>query len=160
MKISGKFGNIDILTGQCHISTIKDGRGAIFTWLPNEKILEFNMVMFSPGKIRGNHSHPEFHEYFLVVDGEVTMVTKDPNTGTEIAMIASKGVCFHTPPGTSHAVHALTPATCVSLLSKPWDECEEPIIHEDLIPQDNEYIEYAKKQGFEYSIEEIKGKKE
>ena len=100
-----------------------------------------------------------FYEYFLIVDGSVAMVTKDPETDEEIAMVASKGTCFGTPPGTSHAVHALGPATCISMLTKPWDACERPIIHEDLIPQDEEYLEYAKKEGFEHSIEEIKKKK-
>jgi len=145
-----------MLFAQCNISTVKDGRGGIFTWIPEEPILEFNMVLFTPGKIRGNHSHPEFNEYFLIVDGTVVMVTKDPANGSEISMIASKGACFHTPKGTSHAVHALTSATCISMLTKPWEECEVPIAHEDLIKQDEEYIAYAKSHGFEHSVEELK----
>ena len=158
-KGMNKFGNIDILLGQCNLSTIKDGRGGIFTWIPKEPILEFNMVQFSPGKIRGNHFHPEFNEYFLVVEGTVVMVTKNPDNDSEIAMVASKGTCFHTPKGVSHAVHALTDATCVSFLTKPWDECERPILHEDLIDQGDEYKKYAEEQGFTHSIEEIKKNK-
>jgi len=151
-----KFGNIDILSGECNLSTIRDGRGGIFTWVPDEPILEFNMVQFSPGKVRGNHSHPEFNEYFLVVEGSVVMVTKSLVDDLEIAMIASKGMCFRTPMGESHAVYALTNATCISLLTKPWDECDKPIIHDDLLPQDEEYVRYAKGQGFKHSIEEVR----
>jgi len=154
-----KFGNIEILTPNCNISTIKDGRGGIFTWVPDEAILEFNMVYFSPGKVRGNHFHPEFNEYFLIVDGSVIMVTKDPKNDSEITMLASKGTCFRTPKGVSHAVHALTDATCISLLTKPWGKCKDPIIHEDLIPLDEEYMKYANEQGFIHSIEELKKKK-
>ena len=154
-----KLGNIEILQSHCNISTIKDGRGGIFTWVPDEPIMEFNMLYFSPGKVRGNHFHPEFNEYFLVVDGSVAMITKDPTNDSEIVMLASKGVCFRTPMGVSHAVHAITNATCISLLTKPWDACIEPIRHEDLIPPDQDYAEYAKKHGFKYSVEEIKEKK-
>ena len=140
-----KLGNIEILQSTCNTSTIQDGRGAIFTWLPSEPIVEFNMLYFLPNKIRGNHFHPEFTEYFLIVDGSVVMVTKDPKTGEEVNMLASKGVCFKTPPNTAHAVHAITESTCISLLTKPWDQCEKPIIYEDIIKFDPQYEEYIKK---------------
>jgi dTDP-4-dehydrorhamnose 3,5-epimerase-like enzyme len=143
-----KLGNIEILQSTCNISTIQDGRGAIFTWLPSEPILEFNMLFFLPNKIRGNHFHPEFTEYFLIVDGSVVMVTKDPKTGEEVNMLASKGVCFKTPPNTAHAVHAITESTCISLLTKPWDQCEKPIIYEDIIKFDPQYEEYIKKINY------------
>jgi len=143
-----KLGNIEILQSTCNISTIQDGRGAIFTWLPSEPIVEFNMLYFLPNKIRGNHFHPEFTEYFLIVDGSVVMVTKDPKTGEEVNMLASKGVCFKTPPNTAHAVHAITESTCISLLTKPWDQCEKPIIYEDIIKFDPQYEEYIKKINY------------
>jgi len=143
-----KLGNIEILQSTCNISTIQDGRGAIFTWLPSEPIVEFNMLYFLPNKIRGNHFHPEFTEYFLIVDGSVVMVTKDPKTGEEVNMLASKGVCFKTPPNTAHAVHAITESTCISLLTKPWDQCEKPIIYEDIIQFDPQYEEYIKKINY------------
>lgn len=126
------LGKIQILSSSCNMSTVKDGRGAIFTWIPEKEIVEFNMVYFQPNKIRGNHYHPEFMEYFLVVSGTVVMVTKD-QTGNEINMHASTGTCFCTPPNTPHAVYAVTPAICISLLTKCWDKCDNPIIHEDLI---------------------------
>jgi dTDP-4-dehydrorhamnose 3,5-epimerase-like enzyme len=143
-----KLGNIEILQSNCNISTIQDGRGAIFTWLPSEPIVEFNMLYFLPNKIRGNHFHPEFTEYFLIVDGSVVMVTKDPKTGQEVNMLASKGVCFKTPPNTAHAVHAITESTCISMLTKPWDQCQKPIIYEDIIKFDPQYEEYIKKINY------------
>ena len=91
------LGNIEILTPSCNFTTVQDGRGGIFTWIPKEPIVEFNMLYFSPNKIRGNHFHPEFTEYFLIVEGSVLMVTTDPKTGKEVNMLASKGVCFRTP---------------------------------------------------------------
>lgn len=137
------FGNIEVISSSCNISTVQDGRGAIFTWIPDEPILEFNMLYFLPNKIRGNHYHPEFTEYFLVVEGTVVMVTKDPETGKEINMHASKGTCFKTPANTAHAVHAITQSTCISMLTKEWDKCNPPIVHEGLIPFDKEYLTYV-----------------
>ncbi len=67
---------IEILRPTCNLETVRDGRGGIFTWVPQDKIAEFNMLYFQPGKTRGNHYHPEFNEYFLVVGGSVVMVTK------------------------------------------------------------------------------------
>jgi len=151
-----KFGNIEIMFGGCNVSTIKDGRGSLYSWVPKEPILEFNLVQFSKSKIRGNHYHLEFNEYILIVDGTFSLVTKDSDTGEEIAMIASKGSCFHIPKGTPHALVASSDATLVSFLTKPWDECDQPIFREALVPQDSDYNKYAEQQGFVYSAEELK----
>ena len=145
-----KLGNIEILQSSCNISTVQDGRGAIFTWVPEDAILEFNMLYFLPNKIRGNHYHPEFIEYFLIVDGTVVMVTKDPETGQEINMQASRGVCFRTPPNTPHAVHAITESICISLLTKPWDTCNPPIVYEELVDFDQDYVDFMKEKDPNY----------
>ena len=69
------------------------------------------------------------------------MITKD-SKGSEISMHASKGTCFKTPPNTTHTFVAITNVTCVAMLSKPWDDCEIPIVHEELVPFDEEYQKY------------------
>jgi dTDP-4-dehydrorhamnose 3,5-epimerase-like enzyme len=153
-----KLGNIEVLSAACNISTVQDGRGAIFTWLPDQPILEFNILYFLPNKIRGNHFHPEFVEYFLIVDGSVVMVTKDPETGKEVNMLASRGVCFRTPPNTPHAVHAITSAVCISLLTKPWNECDRPIVYDDLIQFDSQYVAYMKSKDENYDPSKNTGK--
>ncbi len=140
-----KLGLIEILKPTCNITTIEDGRGGIFTWVPNEPILEFNLLYFHPNKVRGNHYHPEFTEYFLIVAGSGLIVTKDPKGGEPLSMHASTGTCIKTPKGTSHAFHAITEVKAVSMLTKPWDDCNPPIVHEDLIPFDETYQEYADK---------------
>lgn len=157
--MKNKLGNIEIIRASCNPTTVQDGRGAIFTWLPEEDIVEFNLLYFHPNKIRGNHYHPEFTEYFLVVEGAVIMVTKDPETGKEINMHAGPGVCFRTPPNTPHAVHALVQSKCISLLSKKWDECKKPIIYEDLIPFDKEYLSHMKSVDPNYDPSKNTGKK-
>ena len=46
---------VQILKPDCNLETIRDGRGGIFTWIPKEPIVEFNMLYFNPGKVRGFH---------------------------------------------------------------------------------------------------------
>ncbi len=124
----------EILYPTCNLTTVSDGRGGIFTWVPPEPLVEFNMLYFQPGKTRGNHYHPDFNEYFLIVEGSGVMVSKDhEEQGGERIIHMSKGTCVRTPKGVTHAFYAITPVTAVAMLSKKWDDCNPPIIREDLI---------------------------
>ena len=127
------LGSIELLPGNCNPATVSDGRGGIFSWVPEDDIKEFAFLFFNPGKIRGNHFHPEFVEYFLVVDGAVLVSTIDVNTNQLISKIAGVGTCFRTPIGVSHAVQAIVASKCISFLTKPWDECSEPIIYTEVL---------------------------
>lgn len=124
---------IKLLTPSCNLDTVRDGRGGIFTWLPEHKLMEFNLLYFQPGRTRGNHSHPEFHEYFLVVEGQGVMVTKDSEDAPEEVIHMGKGMCSYNPIGVAHTFYAITPVTAVSLLSKPWDDCKQPIIQMNVL---------------------------
>lgn len=124
-----------LIKPSCNISTVTDGRGGIFTWVPKDDIKEFNMLYFMPGASRGNHFHPEFTEYFLVVEGSGAMIFKDPDTSEEKVIHMGKGECTFASPGVAHAFHAVTPVTAIAMLSKPWDECNPPIIHEKVTKQ-------------------------
>ena len=72
---------LELLTPSCNVQTVLDGRGGIFTWVPPDTIAEFNMVTFRPNAIRGNHYHPEFTEYLLVVRGQGVAVWREHETG-------------------------------------------------------------------------------
>ncbi len=124
---------IEILKPTCNPQTVRDGRGGVFTWVPQDKIAEFNLLYFRPGKTRGNHYHPEFNEYFLVVEGEGVMVTKDSEDAPEEIIHMSKGMCLRTPIGIPHTFYAITFVTVIAMLSKPWDECKPPIVRMDVI---------------------------
>ena len=125
---------VQIVTPTCNIDTVKDGRGGIFTWVPEEPILEFNLLYFRPGKTRGFHYHPDFVEYILCVEGNGVLVTRDdpkcPNSQQHLVHL-SKGVCTRTDAGTYHTVYAITEMSLIAMLTKPWDECDPPIIRCD-----------------------------
>ncbi|MCD4795146.1 MAG: cupin domain-containing protein [Bacteroidales bacterium] len=132
MKTKLSNDRMEIFYPSCNIETVKDGRGGIFTWVPQDLIKEFNLLYFVPGSTRGNHYHPEFVEYFLIVEGSGIAVTLDSPDNTERIIHVSKGTCIRTPPGVTHTVYAITNLTAVAMLTKPWDDCKEPIIRKDI----------------------------
>ena len=121
---------IKILQPSCNLETVRDGRGGIFTWLPKEPIVEFNLLFFKPGKTRGFHYHPHFIEYLLCVDGNGVLITRDDNNNpkTESAINLSKGVCTRAEKNSYHTVYSITEMTLVAMLTKQWDSSKPPII--------------------------------
>ena len=109
-----EFKKVEIFRPTCNLDTVRDGRGGIFTWVPPEPIVEFNMLYFRPGKSRGYHYHPHFIEYLLIVDGSGVLVTReDPNDpDCEEFVHLSKGICTRTEKNVYHAVHAIS--SCLS----------------------------------------------
>ena len=124
--------NIKEFTPSCNLNTVKDGRGAIFSFIPNAPILEWTHQFIKSGKIRGNHSHPEFDEYILLVSGSGIEVEKDIESNNEYKIYMSKGSCVYIPRNTFHVFMAITDCESVSFLTKKWDDCDFPIIHENL----------------------------
>ena len=125
--------SIKIIQPFCNLETVKDGRGGIFTWLPEEPIVEFNLLFFKPGKTRGFHYHPHFIEYLLCVQGSGVLVTrKDKNDSkTETIINLSKGVCTRAEKNTYHTVYSITEMTLVAMLTNRWDDSKPPIIKVD-----------------------------
>lgn len=124
--------NMRLFKPHCNLSTIKDGRGAIFSFIPDAPIVEWTHQFIKGGKVRGNHCHPEFDEYILLVSGEGVEVEKDTKTNEEQFICMSRGTCVFIPKNTSHVFLAITDYQSVSFLTKKWDDCSTPIIHENL----------------------------
>ena len=127
---SVKRKKVEILRPQCNLDTVRDGRGGIFTWIPDEPLVEFNMLYFQPGKTRGFHYHPHFIEYSLVTEGSGVLVTRDDpkNKETESLFHLSKGICIRTEINIYHTIYAITEMTIVSMLTKKWDDSNPPIV--------------------------------
>ena len=116
----------------CNLNTIKDGRGAVFSYVPDAPIVEWTHQFINKGKIRGNHCHPEFDEYILLVSGEGVEVEKNQETGEENYVYLAKGECVYIPRNIYHVFMAITDCESVSFLTKKWDDCDQPIVHENL----------------------------
>lgn len=123
---------IVIVKPSCNLSTIKDGRGAIFSFVPEAPIMEWTHQFITSDKIRGNHCHPGFDEYILLVNGQGIVVEKDIKTEEERFVHMAKGVCVFVPHNTYHVFRAITDCESVSFLTKRWNDCDTPIIHENI----------------------------
>lgn len=115
----------------CNLATVRDGRGGIFTFYPEKPIVEFNFQFINKGAVRGNHYHPEFDEYYLFTEGNGVVVTKSDD-GKEEFIYVGAGDCVYLPQSVSHVAYAITDIKYVTFLTKKWDDCKTPIVHEDL----------------------------
>ena len=120
--------NIKLVTPTCNLNTIKDGRGAIFSYVPDMPIFEWTHQYIKAGKIRGNHCHPEFDEYIMLLNGAGVEVEKDVKSGEEYIFEMNKGTCIFIPRGTYHVFLAIMDCESISFLTKRWDDCSQPII--------------------------------
>tara|TARA_Y100000296_G_scaffold75384_1_gene95015 strand:+ start:621 stop:1016 length:396 start_codon:yes stop_codon:yes gene_type:complete len=119
---------VELLKPDCNLDTVKDGRGGIFTWIPDEPIVEWNLNIIKEGRVRGHHYHPEFVEYFLVVEGSGVHISID-SEGNEKFFHLSVGQCLKIPKNIPHVFHAIKDTTAIALLTKKWDKSSPPIIH-------------------------------
>ncbi|MDO8510315.1 MAG: cupin domain-containing protein [bacterium] len=131
-KKKAKGWRMKLFNPSCNLNTVKDGRGAIFSFVPDTPIAEWTHQFIKAGKVRGNHCHPEFDEYIMLVDGAGVEVEKDIETGAEQFIYMNKGTCIFVPRSTYHVFMAITDCQSVSFLTKRWDDCKQPIAHEDL----------------------------
>ena len=126
--------NIKYFNPTCNLNTITDGRGAIFSFVPphNQPIVEWTHQFIKTGKVRGNHCHPEFDEYILLVNGNGVEIEKNMKTEKEYFITMTKGNCIYIPRNIYHVFLAITDCESVSFLTKRWNDCKFPIIHQNL----------------------------
>ena len=118
--------SIEHVLPECNLVTLQDGRGGIFTYYPKDPIVEWNLLFTKAGESRGFHYHKEFDEYVLITSGHGTYVGLEPDSSHTVHKVAA-GDCVHFPSGTPHTLYAMTDMRMVALLTKRWDDCEEPL---------------------------------
>ena len=107
----------------------EDHRGIIYSYYPDEKIVEYNLMITKKGDERGYHYHPEFNEFMMVVDGECIYTEWHDNGEDKIHL--KTGMSIKIPIGTAHTFTALTDFKFVSMLTKLWHSSNPPIIKID-----------------------------
>lgn len=118
-------GRIQLLTPDISDKAI-DNRGAIYSYVPYDKIVEFVYIDTKAGVRRGQHFHTEFDEYILLVHGEgIYLETLDDGNTRKI--IFGPGQCVYIPAGTAHTFVPLSDCKQVSFLTKRWNDCHNPI---------------------------------
>ena len=103
-----------------------DGRGAIYSFVPQDAVVEFCYITTKQGSERGHHYHKEFDEYIMLVEGEGVYLERINETTTR-KIVMGPGQTIHIPSLTPHTFVTLTDCKSVSLLTKRWDHCLEPI---------------------------------
>ena len=106
--------------------TFKDGRGIISTFFPEkDTIKEWNYIVTLKGTQRGHHYHKEFDEYIMFVQGEG--VYTELTDGQELVTSVSAGDCVYLPLGVPHTFYPTADCKMIAMLTKRWDDCDEPI---------------------------------
>ena len=106
--------------------TYKDGRGVIQTYFPErENIVEWNYIVTLKNSVRGHHFYKEFDEYSMVVEGEG--VYSELTGGREIPTPVGPGDCVFIPTGVPHTFYPVVDTKFIAMLTKCWDDCDEPI---------------------------------
>ena len=104
----------------------EDDRGTIFSFPIDDNLTEYNLMVTKKGDERGYHYHPEFNEYMVVVSGSCEYT--EFSSGEDITVRLDVGDSIRIPIGTSHKFKALEDYSFVSMLTKHWDKCNDPIV--------------------------------
>ena len=118
-------GHIQVLQPSINDKGI-DHRGAIYSYIPGNAVVEFVYVDTKAGVVRGNHYHEEFDEYILIVSGEGVYV-EILNDGSKRKIVVGPGIAIYIPSFTTHTFYPISDCKAVSLLTKKWDDCIKPI---------------------------------
>jgi dTDP-4-dehydrorhamnose 3,5-epimerase-like enzyme len=118
-------GKIQILNPDISDKAV-DSRGAIYSYIPFDAIVEFVYIDTKAGVTRGNHYHTEFDEYILLTHGE-GIYLEPLDDGTVRKIIMGAGQAIYIPVGAPHTFVPLTDCKAVSFLTKRWDNCQIPI---------------------------------
>lgn len=118
-------GKIQLLTPEISDKSL-DHRGAIFSYIPYHNLVEFVYIDTKQGTSRGHHYHKELDEYIVLTHGEGLYVELLADGNTKKIIIGA-GQSIYIPAYTPHTFIPLTDCKSVSMLTKKWNECIEPI---------------------------------
>ena len=116
---------IQLLTPDINDKAV-DHRGAIYSYIPFDSIVEFVYIDTKAGVTRGHHYHTEFDEYIMLVHGE-GIYLEPLEDGTTRKIVMAPGFVVYIPVNTPHTFVPLSDCKSVSFLTKRWDDCDNPI---------------------------------
>jgi oxalate decarboxylase/phosphoglucose isomerase-like protein (cupin superfamily) len=116
---------IQLLTPDINDKAV-DHRGAIYSYIPYDSIVEFVYIDTKAGVTRGHHYHTEFDEYIMLVHGEGIYLEPLADGATR-KIVMAPGFVVYIPANTAHTFVPLSDCKSVSFLTKRWDDCANPI---------------------------------
>lgn len=103
-----------------------DNRGAIYSFVPKDPIVEFCYQFTNKNATRGFHYHEEYDEYVMLVDGE-WIYTEYLDNGETRKIVMGPGQTIYIPRLAPHSFVPLTDCKSVSFLTKKWNDCTKPL---------------------------------
>ena len=103
-----------------------DERGSIEGLINSGNWKEINLVTSDTGIIRGNHYHKKTNELFIILEGEIKVLTQKINQGNPVDEVRENyvkgGDVFIIKPMTNHIFIPLKPSKWINALSEPIDK--------------------------------------
>ncbi len=100
----------------------KDDRGSLEGIINSGEWREMNIITSSTGSVRGNHYHKQIVELFIILDGEITVVTQKVQDGNLVGNIDERNVtagdAFLIEPFTNHTFYIKKDSRWINVLSK------------------------------------------
>lgn len=100
----------------------KDDRGSLEGIINHGEWREINIITSSAGSVRGNHYHEQIAELFIILDGEITVVSQEVLDGNLVGDIAESnmttGDVFLVEPFTNHIFYVRKDSRWINVLSR------------------------------------------
>ncbi|TLD42259.1 MAG: hypothetical protein JETT_1502 [Candidatus Jettenia ecosi] len=100
----------------------RDERGLLEGLINFGEWKEFNMITSFSGAIRGNHYHKDTEEIFIILDGEIKVITQrienDKRVGEPNEKVVKSGDVFTIKPLINHTFYILQDSRWINCLSK------------------------------------------
>ncbi|MBI3583573.1 MAG: cupin domain-containing protein [Nitrospinae bacterium] len=110
----------------------KDDRGSLEGIINHGEWREMNIITSSSGSVRGNHYHKQIVELFIILDGEITVVTQEVRDGKLLGDIAERDVTagdvFLIEPFINHTFYVRKDSRWINALSRAITK-SDPDIH-------------------------------
>jgi dTDP-4-dehydrorhamnose 3,5-epimerase len=119
---------------------LRDNRGSLAEAFRQEWVhapslpVQWNVVTSGAGVLRGMHVHLGYHEYYVVLQGRLTIGYRDtrrgsPTLGATALVEVSGGdeglSAVAAPPGLVHGIYAHEATTLLTAMTRTWDLAQE-----------------------------------
>ena len=86
-----------------------------------QPLRHLSYLEFRPAMLRGNHFHKLRHEFFYLIQGELTLLLSDIASGERTSVQMRSGDLAFITPEIAHTLNPLTPGHGIEYAAEPFD---------------------------------------